>query len=136
MPSLPMLPRMPMSIAAADTMGAAPEPLPPIPMPPAGATPPPAMPPPSLPTPMAPDTMLPQGAQPAPEQSPAAPYQVRTQPDGSIVGYIPSPDGNPANDIIVGVHKPFNLPKPKVGPQGAQGAPQMDFSRAAMPPMQ
>lgn len=54
----------------------------------------------------------------------ATPYQAKVQSDGSIAAYIPSPDGNPANDIYIGVHKPFKVP-PVLNPnaQGLQDVP-------------
>lgn len=53
--------------------------------------------------------------------------QTFTQDDGTIVGFVPTPDGG---QHIVGVHPPFKLPK---GQKPAQGAPPMDLSRAALP---
>lgn len=60
--------------------------------------------------------------------------QTFTQDDGTIVGFVPTPDGG---QHIVGVHPPFKLPKgqkPGAGPSVPAGAPPVDFSRAALPP--
>ena len=82
---------------------------------PAGGAP---MPPPAAmgapaPTGPPPAAMPPQGGMPSlpPSGAPAAPYTVRLQPDGSSVYVMPSPDGNPANDIILSVNAPPKLPK-------------------------
>lgn len=56
--------------------------------------------------------------------------QTRTQDDGTIVGFVPLPDGS---EHIVGVHPPFKLPKGQK-PAAGQAAPPMDLSRAALPP--
>lgn len=141
MPSLPILPKMPMG-AAADEAAGVPDSinLPPLPMPPpgaAGATPPPALPPAMPPMPMTPPPMGPQSMAPASMMTPPAPVdpsqvQVRTQADGTIVGFVLAPDGT---EQIVGLHPPFKIHTPKAT-KGDKGAPQMDFSRAAMPQMQ
>jgi hypothetical protein len=136
---LPLPPTsMPMKVAADDASGAPPLNLPPLPMPPEGAMPPPSAPPampplPSAPAPMPPNPMPPMGAGPAPMAPMPGPIdpsaiQTRTQDDGTIVGYVPLPDGS---EHIVGVHPPFKLPK---GQKPAAGAPPMDLSRAALPP--
>lgn len=133
---LPLPPNvMPMKAAADDAAGSPPMTLPPLPMPPAGATPPPTPapmgPPPSLPPaagpgPMAPAPMAPPPISPAMGIDPKH-IQTFTQDDGTIVGFIPTPDGG---QHIVGVHPPFKLPK---GQKPAAGAPPMDLSRAALP---
>lgn len=109
---------MPMKQAADDAAGAPPISLPPISGGPGPAPmgPPPMMPPPMPPTAPTMPAMPPLGANPAPMAPappgpPPAPYQTRQQADGSIIGYIPSPDGNPANDVIIGVHPAFKVPK-------------------------
>lgn len=56
--------------------------------------------------------------------------QTFTQDDGTIVGFVPTPDGG---QHIVGVHPPFKLPKGQKPGMGAVGAPPMDLSRAALP---
>lgn len=73
------------------------------------------------PAPQMPSASMPPSAIPG---AGATPYQAKVQSDGSIAAYIPSPDGNPANDIYIGVHKPFKVP-PVLNPnaQGPQGAP-------------
>lgn len=139
---LPLPPNvMPMKAAADDAAGAPPMQLPNLPMPPAGAVPPPMPPPAMPPMPSGPDPSIPPAGGPAP-MAPApmgAPMmppsmgidpkhiQTFTQDDGTIVGFIPTPDGG---QHIVGVHPPFKLPK---GQKPAAGAPPMDLSRAALP---
>lgn len=76
----------------------------------------------------------PMGAMPMP-QSPAMGIdpkhiQTFTQDDGTIVGFVPTPDGG---QHIVGVHPPFKLPKGQKPGAGPAGAPPMDLSRAALP---
>lgn len=56
--------------------------------------------------------------------------QTFTQDDGTIVGFVPTPDGG---QHIVGVHPPFKLPKGQKPGQGPAVAPPMDLSRAALP---
>lgn len=131
---------MPMKQAADDASGAPPISLPSLPMPPAGAMPPPSAPPAMPPPPMAPAPMPTAGAGPAPMGAPPMMppsmgidpkhIQTFTQDNGTIVGYIPTPDGGMH---IVGVHPPFKLPKGQK-PQGQAGAPPLDLSRAALPP--
>lgn len=128
------LPQMPMKTAADEAAGAPPLDLPPLSAPP-GAMPP-AMPPP----PMMPPAAAPMPAMPPP--MPAAPMlpqfgpehvQTRTQDDGTVVGFIPLPDGS---EHIIGVMPPFKLPKPQKKEGQGQGQPMPDMSRAALPPMQ
>jgi len=57
---------------------------------------------------------LPQ-APPAPQ---APPYTVRLQPDGSSVYVMPSPDGDPGKDIVLGVNKAPAVPKAMQAPTG------------------
>lgn len=139
--TMSLLPMMPMKVAADDASGAPQTPLPPIPMPPPGA-----MPPPSVPPAMPPPPMMPPAAGPAPmgpgpmgpppqspmQMGPIDPksIQTRTQDDGTIVGFVPLPDGS---EHIVGVHPPFKLPKGQKPGAAGQGAPPMDLSRAALP---
>jgi len=104
----PSIPLMPMARVAADAQGA-PSVIPPIPpmaggpgpTPPAGALPPPA----------APEAMNPPGMFPPPQAPAAPPFNVRMQPDGSSVYIIPSPDGDPGKDIVLGINPPPKLPK-------------------------
>lgn len=136
-----------MKQAADDASGAPPLQLPNLPMPPAGATPPippppmppapvgpPAgLPPASMPPPMPPAGTGPMGAMPM--QNPAMgidPKHIETftQDDGTIVGFVPTPDGG---QHIVGVHPPFKLPKGQKPGAGPAGVPPMDLSRAALP---
>lgn len=142
---LPLPPNvMPMKDAANDASGQPPLTLPPLPMPPAGATPPPM----PLPTPSGPPPNLPPAATGMPPMPPAgagpmAPMpqspamgidprhiQTFTQDDGTIVGFVPTPDGG---QHIVGVHPPFKLPKGQKPGVGPAGAPPLDLSRAALP---
>jgi hypothetical protein len=46
---------------------------------------------------------------PPPGQPEENPYQVRLQPDGSSVYYLPGP--TPQQEIILGVNNPPKLPK-------------------------
>lgn len=48
---------------------------------------------------------------PPPGAPSAPPYQIAMQPDGSGKYYVPSPDGNPLNDVVIGVIPPPKLPK-------------------------
>lgn len=73
------------------------------PMPAGGARPLPA---PIQATPISSMPMMPPPSAPA-----KPPYSVRLQADGSSIFYIPSPDGNPVNDIILGKNDPPKLPK-------------------------
>src|SRR6478736_4961835 len=99
MPALPTLPKMPMGVAALESTddGSTPS-LPPLGMPPISVQPP-ATPPPAAGGAQVPTSQAsPASAATAPQGGlPAVPYQTRTQPDGSVAAYIPSPDGNPAN---------------------------------------
>jgi len=74
---------------------------------------------------------------PAPPQAPAAPqgpaWTVRPQADGSSVYVIPSPDGDPSKDIVIGMNPAPKLPK-SLQP-GAQQAP-MGVPLAMQSPMQ
>ena len=70
---------------------------------------------------------MPQSPMPGPLPIDPKHVQTFTQDDGTIVGFIPTPDGG---QHIVGVHPPFKLPK---GQKPAAGAPPMDLSRAALP---
>ncbi len=54
----------------------------------------------------------------APAQPPAPSYDVRLQPDGSSVYVMPSPDGDPSKDIILGVNKAPAVPKAMQAPVG------------------
>ena len=69
---------------------------------PAAATPPAAA------VPAAP---APAGAPPAPFPTPGTKpfWQVRQQPDGSSINYIPAPDGDPSKEVILSVN-----PAPKI----------------------
>lgn len=108
---------MPMGKAALKDQGA-PPPLPAfLPPPPAGAAP---MPPPPLPQ-AGPLPPPPVAAPPMAPAAPAVPWKVKQQPDGSSVDYIPSPDGNPANDVILNVHQAPKIPKALQGPSQPQG---------------
>lgn len=51
------------------------------------------------------------GGMPAPSAPAAPPYQVRLQSDGSSVFYIPSPDGDPSKDVVLGRNDAPKLPK-------------------------
>ena len=52
-----------------------------------------------------------QGGLPSPDEPTAPPWDIKLQADGSSVYYIKSPDGDPANDIILGRNEPPKLPK-------------------------
>lgn len=124
MPALPTLPSMPMGIAAKDA-STPPSVLPSLPMPPAPSAPPmdSAMPPVAAGAP--PAGVQSQGAPSAPA-APSVPYQVRRQSDGSIVAYIPSPDGDPSKDVAIGVAPAFKVPKAFQAPLAPQPqAPMM-----------
>lgn len=69
---------------------------------------------------MPPSTPAAPAAPQTPTGLPAVPYQTRTQPDGSVAAYIPSPDGNPANDVVIGVAPAFKVPKAFSQPAPAQ----------------
>jgi len=97
-----------MGQAAQETVDDGSTSLPPLGMPPASAHTP-ATPPPAAGG--APVSPAPAGAPPAPTALPPVPYQTRIQPDGSVAAYIPSPDGNPANDVVIGVAPAFKVPK-------------------------
>lgn len=113
--------QMPMGKAAA---AASTPPLPPLPMPPKGNVPMPLPMPPISTTPAAgpvgaPPAGAPLGMPPAPGAQPMPqvgqpqqpPYSVKLQPNGSSLYYVPSPDGNPANDIVLGLNDPPKVPK-------------------------
>jgi hypothetical protein len=117
---------MPMKVAADDAAGAPPITLPNLPLPPASAAPPPSMPPAMPAMPMLPPAAAPMVPAPKPPITHDQ-IQTRTQDDGTIVGFIPNPDGS---EHIVGVHPPFKLPK---GQKPGAGAPMPDLSRAAIP---
>lgn len=120
---------MPMGQAAAETTGAPPMDLPSLPMPPQGA-PPPAMPPTGgsvMPTAQASPASA---AAPVQAGPPPVPYQTKMQADGSVAAYIPSPDGDPSKDVIIGVAPAFKVPKAFAGGM----APQVP-APAAQPPM-
>lgn len=125
----PTAPKMPGAIAAADAstpppilpplgpMGGGPGPLPPPPM----------APPPMSPAPMGAPPMGPTGGDPMLAPAPAAPpYMAKVQSDGSILAVIPSPDGNPANDVVIGHMPAVKIPKalqPQPMPAAPMGAP-------------
>jgi len=83
------------------------------PMPAGGMAPPPpaalaaGAPPPPAAMPMG--STLP--AMPAPSAPAGPPWSVALQPDGSSKYFIPSPDGDPAKEIVLGVNPPPKLPK-------------------------
>lgn len=121
---------MPMAAAAAETTGADPAAsLPSLPMPPQGA-PPPSMPPTGgsvMPTAQASPASA---AAPVQAGPPPVPYQTKMQADGSVAAYIPSPDGDPSKDVIIGVAPAFKVPKAFAGGM----APQVP-APAAQPPV-
>lgn len=78
------------------------------PMPKTGSAPPNQMMPP-MPAPMDPMAGMPM--MPAPSAPPTPNYEVRMQPDGSSVYVVPSPDGDVAKDIVLGVNQAPKLPK-------------------------
>lgn len=107
---IPSTPSMPFA-AAADKYSAPANLTPPMP---AGgmAPPPPAAlaagaPPPPAAMPMG--STLPTMPEPAAPAGP--PWSVALQPDGSSKYFIPSPDGDPAKEIVLGVNPPPKLPK-------------------------
>ena len=59
-----------------------------------------------------------QGGLPSPDEPSKPPWDIKLQADGSSVYYIKSPDGDPANDIVLGRNEPPKLPK------GMQGGMQ------------
>ena len=83
------------------------------PMPAGGMAPPPpaalaaGAPPPPAAMPMG--STLP--SMPAPSAPAGPPWSVALQPDGSSKYFIPSPDGDPAKEIVLGVNPPPKLPK-------------------------
>lgn len=103
-------------------------PMPPLPMPPKGNAPMPLPMPPISNTPAvsvgAPSAMPPApGATAMPQTGtpqPQTPYTVRMQPDGSSLYTIPSPDGNAAQDIVLGLNPPPKMPKAFQKASGAQ----------------
>lgn len=109
--------QMPMGKAALKDV--APPPLPPLSLPPKGNAPMPLPMPPISATPAAGPVGTPSGMPPAPGAQPMPqlgqpqqpPYSVRLQPDGSSLYYTPSPDGNAANDVILGLNPPPKVPK-------------------------
>ena len=48
---------------------------------------------------------------PAPGDPAQPPYTVRLQADGSSIYVLPSPDGDPAKDIVLSRNEPPKLPK-------------------------
>lgn len=52
-----------------------------------------------------------QGGLPSPDEPSKPPWDIKLQADGSSVYYIKSPDGDPANDIVLGRNEPPKLPK-------------------------
>ncbi len=88
------------------------------PMPMAGSPPPPPMGGMQMPTaqasPVASAQPIMGGAMPglpSPGAPAAPPYTVRLQADGSSVYVLPSPDGDPAKDIVLSRNEPPRLPK-------------------------
>lgn len=57
---------------------------------------------------------------PAAPPPPAIPWQVKQQPDGSSVDYIPDPSGQ-GKDIVLNVHPAPKLPKAMQSPQNPNG---------------
>ncbi len=104
---------MPFSQIAAKASGAPANLTPPMPS--GGALPPPpaglgaAMAPPAPAAPMGPPPGLP--AMPPPSAPAAPPYTTRLQADGSSIYVIPSPDGDPGKDVVLGVNPPPKIPK-------------------------
>lgn len=83
--------------------------LPPLPPPVKGAM---ALPPlPSAPPIPAGAPPMAQQAAPVAPPPPAIPWQVKQQPDGSSVNYVPSPDGDSSKDIILSVNAAPKLPR-------------------------
>ncbi len=106
---------MPMGAAALKNSTPPAPPLPPLTAPPsAGAGPMPLPPPPAMPP-------APGAAAPIPRAPVATPpWSVRPQPDGSSVYYMPSPDGDPSKEVILGVNPPPKLPKALQPPKPSQ----------------
>ena len=105
---------MPMAAAAAKYSSPA-DLTPPMP---GGGAPPPA---PMAAVPQAPTGGMGMPSLPAPGAPAQAPWQVRLQADGSSVYVVPSPDGDPTKDIILGRNEPPKMPKAlqAPAPQGA-----------------
>lgn len=100
---------MPMGQTALKAQGASTA-LPPLPPPVKGAMALPPLPSAPPPIPAGAPPMAPQTAPVAPPP-PAIPWQVKQQPDGSSVNYVPSPDGDSSKDIILSVNPPPKLPR-------------------------
>ncbi len=106
-------PQMPMGQAATSAAGA-PTGFPAMPPPSGGAAAPPAQANP-------PAQAAPSQQMPAPGAGLPSGIVVRMQPDGTSVYVMPSPTGDPSQDVILGLNPPVKIPK-AFQPQAPQGA--------------